>query len=95
MIKLPFGFLSVLIHQTFRMLHSENFADLYFVLNFCLFFILFSIKVFYFSDPMSLWSEEECRNFENGLRTYGKDFHLIQLNKVRIFLDYDFLCDLL
>ncbi|XP_029644283.1 mesoderm induction early response protein 1 isoform X2 [Octopus sinensis] len=34
-------------------------------------------------DPMSLWSEEECRNFENGLRTYGKDFHLIQLNKVR------------
>ncbi|XP_029644286.1 mesoderm induction early response protein 1 isoform X5 [Octopus sinensis] len=35
------------------------------------------------TDPMSLWSEEECRNFENGLRTYGKDFHLIQLNKVR------------
>lgn len=33
-------------------------------------------------DTMSLWSEEECRNFENGLRTYGKDFHLIQLNKV-------------
>lgn len=37
-----------------------------------------------FSDPMSLWSEEECRNFENGLRTYGKDFYLIQQNKVRI-----------
>lgn len=33
-------------------------------------------------DPMSLWSEEECRNFENGLRTYGKDFYLIQQNKV-------------
>ncbi|XP_022257587.1 mesoderm induction early response protein 1-like [Limulus polyphemus] len=32
---------------------------------------------------MSLWSEEECRSFENGLRTYGKDFHLIQQNKVR------------
>lgn len=31
---------------------------------------------------MSLWSEEECRNFENGLRTYGKDFYLIQQNKV-------------
>ncbi|XP_047114110.1 mesoderm induction early response protein 1 isoform X3 [Schistocerca piceifrons] len=35
------------------------------------------------ADTMSLWSEEECRNFENGLRTYGKDFHLIQQNKVR------------
>ncbi|XP_064626094.1 mesoderm induction early response protein 1-like isoform X2 [Lineus longissimus] len=35
------------------------------------------------TDPMSLWSEEECRNFENGLRTYGKDFHLIQLHRVR------------
>nr|CAD7393108.1 unnamed protein product [Timema cristinae] len=35
------------------------------------------------TDTMSLWSEEECRNFENGLRSYGKDFHLIQQNKVR------------
>ncbi|XP_025109014.1 mesoderm induction early response protein 1-like isoform X2 [Pomacea canaliculata] len=35
------------------------------------------------SDPMSLWSEEECRNFENGLRLYGKNFYLIQQNKVR------------
>ncbi|XP_074642839.1 mesoderm induction early response protein 1-like [Tubulanus polymorphus] len=35
------------------------------------------------TDPMSLWSEEECRNFENGLRVYGKDFHLIQQHKVR------------
>ncbi|KAG8229081.1 hypothetical protein J437_LFUL010144 [Ladona fulva] len=35
------------------------------------------------TDTMSLWSEEECRNFENGLRTYGKDFHQIQQNKVR------------
>ncbi|XP_077500943.1 mesoderm induction early response protein 1-like isoform X7 [Amblyomma americanum] len=32
---------------------------------------------------MSLWSEEECRSFESGLRLYGKDFHLIQLHKVR------------
>ncbi|XP_061413859.1 mesoderm induction early response protein 2-like isoform X2 [Lethenteron reissneri] len=29
------------------------------------------------------WSEEECRDFENGLRLYGKDFFQIQLNKVR------------
>nr|KAG5695975.1 hypothetical protein BaRGS_023354 [Batillaria attramentaria] len=35
------------------------------------------------SDPMSLWSEEECRNFENGLRLYGKNFYLIQQYKVR------------
>lgn len=32
---------------------------------------------------MSLWSEEECRSFESGLRLYGKNFHLIQLHKVR------------
>ncbi|XP_029156436.1 mesoderm induction early response protein 1 isoform X2 [Nylanderia fulva] len=35
------------------------------------------------TDAVSLWSEEECHNFESGLRTYGKDFHLIQKNKVR------------
>ncbi|XP_029847960.2 mesoderm induction early response protein 1 isoform X7 [Ixodes scapularis] len=35
------------------------------------------------SPEMSLWSEEECRSFESGLRLYGKDFHLIQLHKVR------------
>lgn len=35
------------------------------------------------SNRMSLWSEEECRNFESGLRVYGKDFHAIQLSKVR------------
>jgi len=40
---------------------------------------------------MSLWSEEECRNFENGLRTYGKDFFQIQENKVRcITFSYPF-----
>lgn len=33
-------------------------------------------------DPMTSWSEEECRNFEEGLRIYGKDFYLIQENKV-------------
>ncbi|XP_076261697.1 mesoderm induction early response protein 1 isoform X3 [Rhynchophorus ferrugineus] len=31
----------------------------------------------------TLWSEEECRNFESGVRAYGKNFHLIQHNKVR------------
>lgn len=35
------------------------------------------------AHTMSLWSEDECRNFENGLRAYGKDFHLIQQHKVR------------
>lgn len=29
-----------------------------------------------------MWTEEECRNFEQGLKAYGKDFHLIQANKV-------------
>lgn len=35
------------------------------------------------ADTMSIWSEEECRNFETGMRMYGKDFHTIQKNKVR------------
>jgi hypothetical protein len=34
-------------------------------------------------DNVSLWSEEECRNFESGLRVFGKDFHHIQQQKVR------------
>ena len=34
------------------------------------------------ADTMSLWSEEECRAFELGLRLYGKDFHMIQSQKV-------------
>lgn len=34
-------------------------------------------------DLMSAWSEEECRNFETGLRLYGKNFHQIQLSKVK------------
>ncbi|XP_041133612.1 mesoderm induction early response protein 1-like isoform X3 [Polyodon spathula] len=32
-------------------------------------------------DELSVWTEEECRNFEQGLKVYGKDFHLIQGNK--------------
>lgn len=38
------------------------------------------------SDSMSLWSEEECRNFETGLRRIGKNFHLIQQYKVLMLL---------
>ncbi|KAK1165130.1 mesoderm induction early response protein 1-like isoform X1 [Acipenser oxyrinchus oxyrinchus] len=34
-------------------------------------------------EELSVWTEEECRNFEQGLKAYGKDFHLIQGNKVR------------
>lgn len=34
-------------------------------------------------EVMSAWSEEECRNFETGLRLYGKNFHQIQLCKVK------------
>ncbi|XP_051977803.1 mesoderm induction early response protein 2 isoform X1 [Xyrauchen texanus] len=41
----------------------------------------FNVKVF--SEELCAWSEEECRNFEHGYRVYGKDFHLIQANKVR------------
>nr|XP_056704702.1 mesoderm induction early response protein 3 isoform X1 [Euleptes europaea] len=35
------------------------------------------------SQEMTAWTEEECRNFEHALLMYGKDFHLIQKNKVR------------
>lgn len=35
------------------------------------------------ATTMSIWSEEECRNFENGIRLYGKYFHEIQASKVR------------
>lgn len=34
-------------------------------------------------DGLCAWSEEECRNFEHGFRVHGKNFHLIQANKVR------------
>lgn len=34
------------------------------------------------TTTMSIWSEEECRNFENGLRLHGKCFHEIQASKV-------------
>ncbi|XP_032069648.1 mesoderm induction early response protein 3 isoform X6 [Thamnophis elegans] len=35
------------------------------------------------SQDMTAWTEEECRNFEHALLIYGKDFHLIQKDKVR------------
>ncbi|PNF37176.1 hypothetical protein B7P43_G00456 [Cryptotermes secundus] len=35
------------------------------------------------ADTLSLWSEEERENFQEGLQHYGKDFHTIQRNKVR------------
>ncbi|XP_026051021.1 mesoderm induction early response protein 1b [Carassius auratus] len=34
-------------------------------------------------EELSVWTEEECRNFEQGLKAYGKDFHFIQASKVR------------
>ncbi|XP_064424555.1 mesoderm induction early response protein 2 [Latimeria chalumnae] len=41
----------------------------------------FNVKVI--NDELCAWSEEECRNFEHGFRVHGKNFHLIQANKVR------------
>ncbi|XP_077440607.1 mesoderm induction early response protein 2 isoform X2 [Vanacampus margaritifer] len=41
----------------------------------------FNVKVF--TEELCGWSEEECRNFEHGYKVYGKNFHLIQANKVR------------
>jgi hypothetical protein len=42
------------------------------------------------SEELSVWTEEECRNFEQGLKAYGKDFHLIQANKVSNNIHYFF-----
>ncbi|NWZ06183.1 MIER3 protein, partial [Agelaius phoeniceus] len=43
----------------------------------------FSCYFYNYLEEMTAWSEEECRSFENALLMYGKDFHLIQKNKVR------------
>ncbi|KAH3728897.1 hypothetical protein DPMN_054860 [Dreissena polymorpha] len=40
------------------------------------------------SNPMSLWSEEECSNFETGLRFYGKDLYMIHQNKSAIIISH-------
>lgn len=34
------------------------------------------------TTPVVTWTEEECRNFELGIRLYGKNFTLIQSTKV-------------
>ncbi|KAM3937376.1 mesoderm induction early response protein 2 [Leptodactylus fuscus] len=41
----------------------------------------FNVKVV--QGHLCAWSEDECRSFEQGFRVYGKNFHLIQSNKVR------------
>ncbi|XP_075467638.1 mesoderm induction early response protein 2 isoform X2 [Ascaphus truei] len=41
----------------------------------------FNVKVV--QDGLCAWSEEERRNFEHGFRVHGKNFNLIQANKVR------------
>ncbi|XP_066460762.1 mesoderm induction early response protein 2-like isoform X2 [Eleutherodactylus coqui] len=41
----------------------------------------FNVKVV--QGYLCAWSEDECRSFEQGFRVYGKNFHLIQANKVR------------
>ncbi|OCT97696.1 mesoderm induction early response protein 2 isoform X2 [Xenopus laevis] len=41
----------------------------------------FNVKVV--QGGLSAWSEDERRNFEQGFRVHGKNFHLIQANKVR------------
>lgn len=51
---------------------------------------------FSLTEELSVWTEEECRNFEQGLKAYGKDFHLIQANKVnepREHAKHLFCCD--
>lgn len=34
-------------------------------------------------SPSTPWTDEECRLFENGILTFGKDFHTIQAQKLR------------
>ncbi|XP_075062454.1 mesoderm induction early response protein 2-like [Mixophyes fleayi] len=43
--------------------------------------LCFNVKVV--QGHLCAWSEDECRSFEQGFRVYGKNFHLIQANKVR------------
>ncbi|XP_011190634.1 mesoderm induction early response protein 1 [Zeugodacus cucurbitae] len=35
------------------------------------------------TGSMSLWSEEECHKFEEGIQKFGKDFYKIRQNQVR------------
>ncbi|KAG5881943.1 hypothetical protein JTB14_027736 [Gonioctena quinquepunctata] len=41
------------------------------------------MNIVLYNEAMSPWSEEECRNFEAGIRAFGKNFYLTQQNKVR------------
>ncbi|XP_018111462.1 mesoderm induction early response protein 2 isoform X1 [Xenopus laevis] len=41
----------------------------------------FNVKVV--QGGLGAWSEDERRHFEHGFRVHGKNFHLIQANKVR------------
>ncbi|XP_059551041.1 mesoderm induction early response protein 3 isoform X2 [Myotis daubentonii] len=34
-------------------------------------------------EGMTAWTEEECRSFEHALMLFGKDFYLVQKNKVK------------
>lgn len=43
----------------------------------------FKMNVGVYGEEMSPWSEEECRNFEAGVRIFGKNFYLTQQKKVR------------
>ncbi|KAJ8961561.1 hypothetical protein NQ318_014813 [Aromia moschata] len=45
------------------------------------------MNVTLYNENMSPWSEEECRNFEAGVRIFGKNFYLTQQNKVRTRLE--------
>lgn len=40
------------------------------------------------NDCMSLWSEEECHKFEEGIQKYGKDFLKIRQNQVSLHVTY-------
>ncbi|KAG8454707.1 hypothetical protein GDO86_001068, partial [Hymenochirus boettgeri] len=43
--------------------------------------LYFNVKVV--KGGLNAWSKDEQRNFEHGFRVHGKNFHLIQANKVR------------
>lgn len=45
------------------------------------------LRLCFVTEEISVWTEEECRNFEQGLKSYGKDFNLIQANKVTVVLN--------
>lgn len=38
---------------------------------------------YYLNEPMALWSQDESLAFEHGLREYGKNIHMIRVNRVQ------------